>query len=199
MTINVGEWHRIDIQSFDDDGSVLDSDVTHLPTCTPIPAGDWDGVPVTAGYDCDIDREISDEGFYHLGFTETGAYRARIHGWMTAGSPSTGGPEYDYEIEVERLAEPEVITVKRYRCPFCHRSRAKSQATVEHIGRCWENPQNQTCKTCVNRVDGGAYTCDDPPGCPCGNQPVYACATGLDLGKDGMDIRTGCPSWREAA
>jgi hypothetical protein len=67
-------------------------------------------------------------------------------------------------------AVPVRIQVTRFACPFCSRSRAKQGATAEHILRCWKNPANRTCKTCVHYqapqtgspcVPGRHCTCND--------------------------------------
>jgi hypothetical protein len=73
-------------------------------------------------------------------------------------------------------AQPEAITVTRYRCPFCHRSRAKKQATAAHIQRCWHNPANRTCKTCpFYSSDRDGEYCDNDAA-PEGDEfPVVAC------------------------
>lgn len=64
------------------------------------------------------------------------------------------------------VSTPIVATVKRYLCPHCGRSRSKRAATVEHIGRCWHNPENRTCKSC-------ALFRDVPSGDPC--FPGHSC------------------------
>lgn len=48
--------------------------------------------------------------------------------------------------------EIRTITVRRYGCPFCHRTASNKPRIREHLGRCWYNPANQTCKTCVHYV-----------------------------------------------
>lgn len=47
---------------------------------------------------------------------------------------------------------PLEIIVKRYVCPYCHRSRSRRRPCEEHMERCWKNPEQHGCKTCVNFV-----------------------------------------------
>jgi len=90
---------------------------------------------------------------------------------------------------------PEPVTVTRWRCPFCHRSRAHKKATAEHIARCWLNPAVRSCKTCANLEPGGD-ACGCEPGCnwgsPSGSIPD-SCAAGVNI-SDGQ-IKTACPLW----
>jgi hypothetical protein len=93
------------------------------------------------------------------------------------------------------VTEPELITVKRYRCPFCRRSRSSRQATAEHIARCWLNPAVRSCKTCTSLEPGGD-ACGCVPGCnwgsPSGSIPD-SCDAGIDL--SGELPKTSCPLW----
>ena len=92
-------------------------------------------------------------------------------------------------------AVPEAVTVTRWRCPFCRRSRSAKRATAEHIGRCWLNPSVRSCKTCANHEAGGD-ACGCEPGCnwgsPSGSIPD-SCAVGVDVSSG--EIKTGCPLW----
>jgi hypothetical protein len=91
-------------------------------------------------------------------------------------------------------AQPELIVVQRYRCPFCHRSRSARKATAEHIGRCWQNPAVRSCKTCTH-LEPGYDACGCTDGCNWGSPsgPVpESCAAGVELGGP---VRTGCPLW----
>lgn len=66
------------------------------------------------------------------------------------------------------LSQPIAITVTRYRCPHCPRSRARKQATTEHITRCWMNPANRTCKTCVHyQAPSTGPNCEPGHHCTC--------------------------------
>lgn len=90
-------------------------------------------------------------------------------------------------------AVPVAITVVRYRCPFCSRSRAKKAATVEHIARCWNNPAVRGCKTCAlhDRVPGGPPCF---PGRLCGcNDGRETCDA--EVGLSG-GLKTNCPHWQ---
>jgi hypothetical protein len=84
--------------------------------------------------------------------------------------------------------EPVELRVVRYRCPYCTRSRSKKAATVEHIARCWHNPETRACKTCVN------YEPADPDG-PYPEHPGWPATCGVE-----RDITTGivsaCPLWQ---
>ena len=92
-------------------------------------------------------------------------------------------------------AVPEAVTVTRWRCPFCRRSRSSKRATAEHIGRCWLNPAVRSCKTCAHLEPGGD-ACGCEPGCnwgsPSGSIPD-SCAVGVDVSSG--EIKTGCPLW----
>lgn len=92
-------------------------------------------------------------------------------------------------------ALPVTIRVTRYACPHCSRSRAKRQATIEHIGRCWKNPANRTCKTCIH-FDPGGDACGCEPGCNWGSSgpEMPSCAAGRDLPDDYAPV-TNCPKW----
>jgi hypothetical protein len=92
------------------------------------------------------------------------------------------------------LILPEAITVTRWRCPFCHRSRSSKRATAEHIARCWLNPAVRSCKTCSN-LNPGYDACGCEPGCNWGSPSGAAqdsCAAGIEL--DGA-VKTACPLW----
>ena len=75
---------------------------------------------------------------------------------------------------------PEPVTVTRWRCPFCRRSRAHKKATTEHIARCWLNPAVRSCKTCVNFEPGGD-ACGCEPGAAALPLPAELEAAGLVL------------------
>jgi hypothetical protein len=93
-------------------------------------------------------------------------------------------------------AAPIALTVVRYRCPFCTRTRAKKATTAAHIARCWHNPEVRACLTCEHR-DAGGDACGCEPGCNWGNdgQPYHpSCGAGLDLGEDHRPV-SNCPQW----
>ena len=96
------------------------------------------------------------------------------------------------------LAAPEPVTVTRWRCPFCRRTRAHKAAAAAHMERCWLNPAVRGCKTCAHydyEPDGGPCEAGRP--CAC-NQGHEECGAGIDLdGGLGLApvLRTGCPLW----
>lgn len=85
-------------------------------------------------------------------------------------------------------SEPIAIKVTRYRCPHCTRSASKKPAIRDHIGRCWVNPGNRTCRTCSAYTrypaepDVGLFTDDEE------------CAHECDLPGDGTPV-TKCAKW----
>ena len=82
-------------------------------------------------------------------------------------------------------ADPITIRVIRHVCPFCSRGRSKRAATVVHIGRCWLNPGNRTCKTCAHFMPAES----EPE---VGYHVPEDCAAGLTL--TGAVV-TGCERW----
>ncbi len=95
------------------------------------------------------------------------------------------------------MTAPIAITVKRFKCPHCPRSRAKKSATVAHIGRCWDNPANRACRTCANFEPAEAGGCVGDRQCNCPDTP-QDCAAGVELPDFGGDMVTGCPLWKAA-
>jgi len=94
-------------------------------------------------------------------------------------------------------AVPIALTVTRYRCPFCTRSRSRKAATVEHISRCWHNPEVRACLTC-DHYDAGGDACGCEPGCNWGNSghPYHpSCGANLPLGENDRPV-SGCPQWQ---
>ena len=94
--------------------------------------------------------------------------------------------------------EPEPVTVRRWRCPFCRRSRSSKKLTAEHITRCWKNPLNRACKSCANyRYYPGAGV-PDPciPGRPCNcEQDEMTCEAGIEIEPANFPV-TDCPLWK---
>jgi hypothetical protein len=88
------------------------------------------------------------------------------------------------------LVAPARITVVRWKCPHCSRSRSSRKAAVEHIGRCWFNPANRTCRTCEHWQGAvgpcGEYGCNG-----CGSEAF--CRIGKELGA--YDNTEHCPDW----
>lgn len=98
------------------------------------------------------------------------------------------------------MSEPILLIARRWKCPHCSRSRSSRQATAGHIGRCWQNPENRTCRTCVSYdPPGDGSWCEPSRPCSCNNEPG-SCLAGLDVPGDGTPV-TGCPLWaaRKAA
>ncbi|MFC4006542.1 hypothetical protein ACFOY2_04875 [Nonomuraea purpurea] len=96
------------------------------------------------------------------------------------------------------MTTPIQIKVTRYACPFCSRARAKKTATAAHIGRCWLNPANRTCRTCrhFDAAFAGEWCF---PGRPCScNEGGASCEVGVDLpGFEGLPV-VDCPLWQTA-
>ena len=81
------------------------------------------------------------------------------------------------------MSAPIALMVRRYQCPHCPHRRAKKATIVEHIGRCWHNPDARGCLTCRHYEPG---TASEPevgwPGTP------PSCDRGVSL-----DGRPVCP------
>lgn len=95
------------------------------------------------------------------------------------------------------MSTPIRTTVVRYKCPHCNRHCARRRAAIEHIERCWKNPANRTCRTCVLfRSTGDGSYCF--PGRPCGCNAVEEwCDANVELRTDGLPV-VGCPKWSES-
>lgn len=50
----------------------------------------------------------------------------------------------------EITVEPIKTTVVRWKCPHCNRHLSRRRKAVEHVDRCFLNPTNRTCRTCVH-------------------------------------------------
>lgn len=90
--------------------------------------------------------------------------------------------------------EPIKTAVVRFKCPFCNRHHARRPRAVDHIARCWSNPENKTCRTCVFFVPAaseadmcGVY------GCTCGNFPE-SCELDIELPENAPVV--GCQKWQ---
>lgn len=96
------------------------------------------------------------------------------------------------------MSEPVRITTVRWVCPHCSRGRSKRAATEAHIARCWDNPDNATCRTCRHAVPA-QDACGCSPGCNWGTSGE-ACPPTCDVGRevpaDGTPV-VGCPLWEE--
>lgn len=91
---------------------------------------------------------------------------------------------------------PITLTVTRYRCPFCTRSRSRKATTEQHVARCWRNPETRSCLTCEH-YDAGGDACGCEPGCNWGaSGPVPpSCGVGLPLGENSQPVSC-CPQWQ---
>jgi hypothetical protein len=95
------------------------------------------------------------------------------------------------------VSEPIKTTVVRWKCPHCNRHHARKHDAIAHIGRCWKNPANRTCRTCVffRREGDGSYCF---PGRPCDcNAPETWCDADVELPADGLPM-IGCALWELA-
>lgn len=109
------------------------------------------------------------------------------------------------------LLEPIPFQVTRFRCTTCPRTSSSRTRTREHMGRCWFNPANRGCMTCIHfRREEDACGCE--PGCNWGNSGQSipeGCAKGVNLdghpacqrcggggfigsGPDGVDLCPEC-------
>lgn len=92
------------------------------------------------------------------------------------------------------VPKPVAVIVRRFRCPFCNRSRAAKKTVQDHIARCWLNPATRACKTCAHftsEPDGG-YCLGTP--CDC-NRGYQQCEAGVSDVEDGK-IQAQCPLWQ---
>jgi DNA-binding CsgD family transcriptional regulator len=84
------------------------------------------------------------------------------------------------------------IMVKRWRCPHCIYSKASKNVVEKHIDRCWRNPANRACKTCVHFERAGGEECDCTPSCKGMSWPD-SCGLGEKLPDDRPVLH--CPVW----
>lgn len=91
-----------------------------------------------------IDNPLDDET--HSGNDQSGTFLTRHRG------PRNRCPAPECLDAEGGVSEPIKTTVVRYKCPYCNRHRAKRDAVVEHIARCWKNPATRSCLTCQWRV-----------------------------------------------
>lgn len=91
-------------------------------------------------------------------------------------------------------AEPRVITVKRYVCPFCSRGHSKPVAAAAHIARCWKNPATRSCTTCKFFEQVKCCGMPDVYGCYTPMCPdTDTCGRGVSLA-EGSPV-SGCELW----
>ena len=77
--------------------------------------------------------------------------------------------------------------VTRYLCPYCSRGHWSKARAVEHIARCWRNPEVRACKTCPLYEPWSEGPYREHPGFPEG------CGAGHDLT---AGLRSGCADWK---
>ena len=84
------------------------------------------------------------------------------------------------------MSAPIAIKVTRFVCPYCRRGHSARSVCAGHIGRCFRNPANKACKTCVYY---GAATSGDAvtPG------EAESCAW-----ENSDSIPAGCSTWEAA-
>jgi hypothetical protein len=91
-------------------------------------------------------------------------------------------------------AEPIPVRELRYRCPFCGRPAGRPSRVREHMTRCWLDPANRSCKTCVNfeRMYGDyGDTC--ALGVDLSGHSACSACNGVGFYPDGMDLGGPCP------
>lgn len=44
--------------------------------------------------------------------------------------------------------EPKAVVSKKWICEGCNFTSRKKYVLVDHLKRCWNNPENRACKTC---------------------------------------------------
>lgn len=95
------------------------------------------------------------------------------------------------------MSEPIEFMQRRWKCPHCSRSRTRRTAIEEHIARCWRNPDNRTCKTCIFFLpasSSGGYWCI--PGQPCScNDADPECKAGVEFPDFAALPIVGCSKW----
>lgn len=88
------------------------------------------------------------------------------------------------DIEITPKPQPRIVIRKRFQCPFCSFSRATKRLVVEHIARCWHDPANKTCRSCVfferGHLEGYVLEREVPDACALGEpvqpkEPVVGC------------------------
>jgi hypothetical protein len=84
--------------------------------------------------------------------------------------------------------EPTTRRVTRYMCPHCSRGHWSKATAVEHIARCWWNPDARGCKTCAHFSPAEAGPYREHPGFPeeCEADEGHDLTAGL---------RTACAEW----
>ena len=100
------------------------------------------------------------------------------------------------------MTAPEPFQTTRYRCTWCRRSWSAKKACADHIARCWLNPENRSCKTCMHfepayHGDGWTESSTDEK-CRAGVELMRDVE--LDIEYDRAILPLHCPKWeREEA
>lgn len=111
------------------------------------------------------------------------------------------------------MTAPIPVRVTRYRCPHCARSHSTRTRCVQHIGRCWRNPDARGCKTCIHfGVDITGYGEDCVAGVNLQGKPACDACQGVGwdplsdankrptCGGEGRAVKpgpiVGCPLWQ---
>ena len=55
------------------------------------------------------------------------------------------------------MSEPIRKPVVRWQCPHCFHTMSARTRMVEHIARCWLNPDARSCKTCEHANESAGY------------------------------------------
>ncbi|WP_045740913.1 hypothetical protein [Actinoplanes rectilineatus] len=110
------------------------------------------------------------------------------------------------------MTAPIPVRVTRYQDPWCGRTHSSRRRAVEHMGRCWKNPDNRGCLTCRHHIDPwqamGEEDCAagvnlaGTPACPdCGGvtaDPWNECKSCRGAGQE---VKAGpivhCDKWEE--
>jgi hypothetical protein len=98
------------------------------------------------------------------------------------------------------VSDPIPTTVKRWKCPHCNRHESRKSKAVAHIGRCFLNPANRTCRTCKFHCQAyfSAPTdwCEPGRRCGCNDMEEHCAADGGEAIEVFPVI--GCPLWELA-
>ena len=94
------------------------------------------------------------------------------------------------DIEITQKPQPREVMVKRFVCPNCGWRRATKKLVVEHMARCWYDPANKSCKTCIHfSHDDG----DPETGAP---EVIWCSAQSKELQYAETPV-VSCPLWRD--
>jgi hypothetical protein len=100
---------------------------------------------------------------------------------------------------VQPQAEP--ITVRRWRCPHCHKSWSSRQRANSHAETCFRNPAARSCLTCAHHEPGdhgGYHESPTPEMCEAAwdSTPVFINREGEPhAGPELRFPQLNCPMW----